>query len=71
MSAVLEAKSTRQRCILVVAIIIVIEKGDTSICNAERNQKLRVFPHRINKNVRHRTDLIIGTASSSMVSNHK
>ena len=46
-----EAKSTRERCIRVAAIIIVIRPGVRRICVTERRKQLRVSPHRYNKDV--------------------
>jgi hypothetical protein len=40
-----EAKSTRERCIRVAAIIIVIRQGVWNNWGAERNKKPRVSSH--------------------------
>src|SRR6266851_2224967 len=40
-----DVKSTRERCIRVAAIVIVITAGPWNICIAEKRKKPRVFSH--------------------------
>jgi hypothetical protein len=65
-----EAKFTRQRCIRVAAIVIMIRPGVPNNCSVETNKKKksRAFPQRLQRNIRHAMDLIYGTKSRSMIS---
>jgi hypothetical protein len=42
-----EAKSTKERCIRVAAIVIMITPGASNICGVEKNEKSRISPHRL------------------------
>jgi len=63
-----EAKFTRERCIRVAAIVIMITPGVSNICGAEKNDKPRVSSQRLQRNIRRVMDLIFGIESSSMIS---
>jgi hypothetical protein len=59
-----EAKFTRERCIRVAAIVIMITPGISNNCGVEKTEKSRVSPQRLHRNIRSGMDLIFGTASS-------
>ena len=62
-----EAKFTRDRCILVAAIVIIITPGVSNICSVEKKMRSRVYPHRLQQNIPRVMDLIFGTESSPMI----
>jgi len=64
-----KAKSTRERCIRVAAIISMISLGASNNCDAARNEKLG-SSHRESQNLRYVTDLIFKIKSSSTVRYH-
>ena len=65
-----EAKSTREQCIRVAAIISMISLGVQHNCDAVRSEKQGASPHRESQNLRYVTDLIFRTQSSSIVGYH-
>lgn len=62
------AKSIRERCIRVVAIVITIKQGTSNSCDVETNEKHRASRHRSQRNVRRVMVLLHGTVPGPMVS---
>ena len=63
----LEAKVTRERCIRVVAITIVITLEISNIWGVKQLRNQKSIPVDNNKYAQHCTDLIFGIESSSMI----
>jgi hypothetical protein len=59
-----EAKFTRERCIRVAAIVIMIAPGVSNICGVDKNEKSTVSPWRWQRNIRREMDLIFGAELS-------
>ena len=69
-----EAKFTRERCIRVAAIVIMITPGVSNICGVEKKREIKSLPsenQRLQRNIRRVMDLIFGTESSPMISYHR
>ena len=62
------AKSIRERCIRVVAIVITIKLGISNNCDVEINENPRASRHRLQRNVRRVMALFHGTVPDPMVS---
>jgi hypothetical protein len=63
-----EANFTRERCIRVAAIVIMITPGISNVCGVGKRMRNKVSPLRLQRNIRRVMGLIFGTESSPMIS---